>query len=254
MFNLHGLYILFAREVWRFLKVSIQTLLTPVITVLLYLLVFSSVIGDGRQMLPGIDYLTFLVPGLMVMAMLQNAFANSSSSLFQSRLNGNVIFVLLAPFSNFELYLAFVGASVVRGVLVGFGVWLTALNFVSLTLHHPLLALLLAFFCSGALGALGLVAAIMADKWDHIAAFQNFVIVPFSFLSGVFFALADLPPFWRQVSYLNPFFYLVDGFRRACLGVSEVGFGPSLLVALGFFLLSSTWALWLLHKGCNLRG
>ncbi|MBN2707266.1 MAG: ABC transporter permease, partial [Deltaproteobacteria bacterium] len=143
MFNFRGLYILFAREVWRFLKVSIQTLLTPVITVLLYLLVFSSVIGDGRQMLPGIGYLTFLVPGLMVMAMLQNAFANSSSSLFQSRLNGNIIFILLAPLSNFELYLAFVGASVVRGILVGFGVWLAALGFVPVTPHHPLSALLL---------------------------------------------------------------------------------------------------------------
>ncbi|MBN2808372.1 MAG: ABC transporter permease [Deltaproteobacteria bacterium] len=253
MFNFYGLYILFAREVWRFLKVSIQTILTPVITVLLYLLIFSSVISRSREMLPGVDYLTFLVPGLMVMAMLQNAFANSSSSLFQARMNGNVIFILLAPISDFEFYLAFVGAAVVRGLLVGLGVWLAAGYFVWVPLRHPLSALLLIFFCCGSLGALGLVSAIIADKWDHISAFQNFVIVPFSFLSGVFFSIADLPSFWRQASHFNPFFFLVDGFRYTCLGVSEVSLSQSLGVAAGFFILSSVWALGLLNRGYNLR-
>lgn len=251
--NLYGLYILFAREVWRFLKVSIQTILTPVITVLLYLLIFSSVISSSREMLPGVNYLTFLIPGLMVMAMLQNSFANSSSSLFQSRLNGNVIFMLLAPISDFELYLAFVGAAVVRGVLVGLGVWLASCFFAMVPLRHPLYALLLSFFCCGSLGSLGLVAAIIADKWDHISAFQNFVIVPFSFLSGVFFSISDLPTFWQQASHYNPFFYLVDGFRYTCLGVSEIPVLTSLWVGAGFFVLSSTWALWLLHRGYNLR-
>ena len=251
--NLYGLYILFTREVWRFLKVSIQTILTPVITVLLYLLIFSSVISSSREMLPGVNYLTFLIPGLMVMAMLQNSFANSSSSLFQSRLNGNVIFMLLAPISDFELYLAFVGAAVVRGVLVGLGVWLASCFFAMVPLRHPLYALLLSFFCCGSLGSLGLVAAIIADKWDHISAFQNFVIVPFSFLSGVFFSISDLPTFWQQASHYNPFFYLVDGFRYTCLGVSEIPVLTSLWVGAGFFVLSSTWALWLLHRGYNLR-
>ena len=251
--NLYGLYILFAREVWRFLKVFIQTILTPVITVLLYLLIFSSVISSSREMLPGVNYLTFLIPGLMVMAILQNSFANSSSSLFQSRLNGNVIFILLAPISDFELYLAFVGAAVVRGVLVGLGVWLASCFFAMVPLRHPLYALALVFFCCGSLGSLGLVAAIIADKWDHISAFQNFIIVPFSFLSGVFFSISDLPTFWQQASHYNPFFYLVDGFRFTCLGVSEVSVLTSLCVGAGFFVLSSTWALWLLHRGYNLR-
>ena len=253
MFNFHGLYILFAREVWRFLKVSIQTILTPVITVLLYLLIFSSIISGSREMLPGINYLTFLIPGLMVMAMLQNAFANSSSSLFQARMNGNVVFILLSPISDFEFYLAFVGAAVVRGVLVGCGVWLAACFFALVPMRHPCYALLLAFFCCGSLGALGLVSAIIADKWDHISAFQNFVIVPFSFLSGVFFSISDLPLFWQQASFYNPFFYFVDGFRYTCLGVSEVPILTSLGVGAVFFILSSFWALWLLHRGYNLR-
>ena len=253
MTNYYGFYTLLAREVWRFLKVSIQTILTPVITVLLYLLIFSSVISNSRQMLPGIDYLTFLIPGLIVMAMLQNAFANSSSSLFQSRLNGNVIFVLLAPISDFEIYAAFVGAAVVRGALVGAGVWLAACSFSLVPVKHPLYAIIFTVLCTSSLGALGLVSAIIADKWDHISAFQNFVIVPFSFLSGVFFSIQDLPPFWERAPHFNPFFYFVDGFRYSCLGVSEIKVGLSLVVGLIFFLLSSAWALWLLWRGYNLR-
>ncbi len=253
MFNFYGFYTLFAREVWRFLKVSIQTILTPVVTVLLYLLIFSSVIARNREMLPGVDFLTFLVPGLVVMAMLQNAFANSSSSLFQSRLNGNVIFVLLAPISDFEFYLAFVGAAVVRGLCVGLGVWAAASLFALVPLRRPWVALAFALLSSGSLGALGLVSAIIADKWDHIAAFQNFVIVPFSFLSGVFFSIRDLPAFWHRASMFNPFFYLVDGFRSTFVGVSEVSPVLSLAVGAVFFCLSSAWALWLLGRGYNLR-
>ena len=252
-FNLAGFYTLFAREVWRFLKVSIQTILTPVVTVLLYLLIFSSVIASSRQMLPGVGFLDFLVPGLIIMAILQNSFANSSSSLFQSRLNGNVTFVLLAPISDFEFCLAFVGASVVRGLCVGFGVWLAAGFFNWVTPADPLKALAFAVLASAALGSLGLVSAIIADKWDHIAAFQNFVIVPFSFLSGVFFAVSDLPPFWRRASLFNPFYYLVDGFRHSLVGASEMAPGPSLAVGVLFCLLSFTWAMLLLKKGSNLR-
>ncbi len=253
MTNYYGFYTLLIREIWRFLKVAVQTILTPVITVLLYLLIFSSVISNSRQMLPGVGYLTFLIPGLIVMAMLQNAFANSSSSLFQSRLNGNVIFVLLAPISDFEIYAAFVGAAVFRGILVGAGVWLAACGFTFVPIKHPLSALVFAVLSSSSLGALGLVSAIIADKWDHISAFQNFVIVPFSFLSGVFFSIKDLPLFWEKASHFNPFFYFVDGFRYSCLGISEISVTTSLIVSFLFFLLSSFWALWLLLRGYNLR-
>jgi ABC-2 type transport system permease protein len=252
-FNRPGFRTLFTREVWRFLKVSIQTLLTPVVTVLLYLLIFSSVISRGREMLPGVDFLSFLIPGLIIMAILQNAFANSSSSLFQSRLNGNVTFVLLAPISDFEFCLAFVGASIVRGLCVGFGVWLAAGFFHWVTPVRPFQALAFAVLASAALGSLGLVSAIIADKWDHIAAFQNFVIVPFSFLSGVFFAVSELPPFWSRASLFNPFYYLVDGFRASLVGVSEMAPGASLAVGVLFFLLSFAWAMLLLKKGSNLR-
>ena len=234
MFNFYGFYVLFAREVWRFLKVAIQTLLTPVITVLLYLLIFSSVIADSREMLPGVGYLDFLIPGLMVMAMLQNGFANSSSSLFQSRLNGNIVFVRLAPISNFEFFpgLRRGGggprpACRSRGLAGGGGLFAFGDS------SSPA-ALALAGCASAALGALGLVSAIIADKWGPYRRFQNFVIVPFSFLSGVFFTVSDLPDFWARASYCNPFFYLVDGFRGSCLGVSEVALPLSLMVAAAF--------------------
>lgn len=254
MLNRRGLYTLFAKEVWRFLKVAVQTVLTPVITVLLYLLVFGSVLQEHVEMYPGVAYMQFLVPGLIIMSVLQNAFSNSSSSLFQSKQNGNIVFVLLAPISDFEFYLAFVGAAVMRGVMVGAGVWLAALFFVDLPLHNFLLLTAFAVLGSAILGALGLTAAVIADKWDHISAFQNFVILPMTFLSGVFFSIHTLPPFWEQVSYYNPFFYMIDGFRYAFLGISDVPAGTSLLVVFVFFLMVSIFAVRLLRSGYKMRG
>jgi ABC-2 type transport system permease protein len=253
MVNWGGAFTLFRKELWRFLKVSIQTILTPVVTVLLYLLVFSSVLSDRLEVYEGVDYVKFLIPGLVVMAMLQNAFANSSSSLFQSKMNRNIVFMLLAPLSNLEIYISYVMACVVRGLLVGTGVWITSFFFEIIWIHNIALVLVFGFLGCGILGALGLLGAVCSEKWDHIAAFQNFVILPLSFLSGVFFSIHTLPPFWEKVSYYNPFFYMVDGFRYGFLGVSDTNPMYSLIIATLFFILISVTGLFILRSGYKLR-
>ncbi|EIJ42628.1 ABC-type polysaccharide/polyol phosphate export system, permease component [Beggiatoa alba B18LD] len=250
--NWQGLYTLFAKEVWRFLKVTMQTVLTPVVTNLLYLLVFSSVL-EAHVKVHGLNYTAFLVPGLMMMSLIQNAFSNSSSSLFQSKMNGNIVFMLLAPLSDWEVYLAFIGAAIVRGILVGIGVWVAALWFVVLPIHNLFIILSFAILGSGVLGALGLIAALWAEKWDHVSAFQNFVILPLSFLSGVFYSINDLPPLWQTVSHYNPFFYMIDGFRYGFVGTADASVELSLLIVTFFFMVISGFCIWLLRIGYKLR-
>lgn len=253
MINRGGMITLLQKELRRFLKVSIQTILTPVVTVLLYLLVFSSVLSDRLEVYEGIDYVKFLIPGLVVMAMLQNAFANSSSSIFQSKMNGNIVFMLLAPISNLETYTAYVMACIARGLLVGTGVWITSFYFSAVWIHNIGFVLAFGVLGCGILGALGLLGAVCAEKWDHIAAFQNFVILPLSFLSGVFFSIHTLPSFWENVSYYNPFFYMVDGFRYGFLGVSDTNPVQSLIITAVFFIVVSIIGLFILGSGYKLR-
>ncbi len=251
--NARGMYTLFMKEVRRFLKVTVQTLFTPIVTVLLYLLIFSHVLEEHVEVFPGISYDAFLLPGLMMMAMIQNAFANSSSSLIQSKLNGSLTFVLLAPLSSLEFYLAFVGAAIVRGLLVGLGIYLVARWFVDLQVLHLGQVLIFAVIASAMLGALGMLAAILARTFEQLSAFQNFIILPLSFLSGVFYSLHSLPPFWQTVSRFNPFFYMIDGFRYGFLGAHDVAPALSLAVSGGFLLLISLVSIFLLHKGYKLR-
>ncbi len=251
--NLWGTYTLFAKELLRFSKVAWQTLAAPIVTVLLYLLVFAHVFEGRLQVFPGVSYSAFLVPGLIMMAVIQNAFANSSSSLIQSKLAGNLVFILLAPLSALELFLAFVLAAVVRGLLVGVGVCLATVAFVSLPVHSPALMLLFALLGSTVLGTLGLIAGIWAEKFDHLGVFQNFVVVPLSFLSGVFYSIHSLPPFWQRLSHVNPFFYMIDGFRYAFFGQSDVDPRLSVAVAGLFLVLAATLALALLRRGYKLR-
>ena len=252
--NNRGFYTLFAKEVWRFLKVWIQTILAPVVTVFLYLLVFASVLSDNIEVYKGVGYSEFFIPGLIMMAVLQNAFANSSSSLFQAKQNGSIIFILLSPVSSMEFYLAYILASVVRGICVGTGVWIVTFIFTISSVYNLMLIIGFAVLGSGILGALGLIASIWADKWDHISAFQNFVILPLSFLSGVFFSIESLPPFWSKISYFNPFFYLIDGFRFGFLGVSEISPYFSLMIGSIFFLFVSAVCMSMLKSGYKLRG
>jgi ABC-2 type transport system permease protein len=251
--NWRGWYTLLYKELLRFYKVALQTIGAPIITALLYLLVFSHVLASNVQALPGVTYGHFLIPGLMMMSLIQNAFANSSSSIIQSKVTGNLIFILMTPLSSAEFLLAFVVASIVRGFLVAAGIYVMALFFMKLPLVHPLVALLFAVLAGGALGSLGVIAGIWADKFDQMAGFQNFIIMPLSFLSGVFYSIHSLPPVWAKVSHFNPFFYMIDGFRYGFFGVSDVAPWTSLVAALLFLALTTAVALGMVVRGYKLR-
>ncbi len=248
-----GFYTLLYKELLRFWKVSFQTVLAPVITALLYLLIFSHVLEAHVQVYPGVRYTAFLVPGLVMMSMLQNAFANSSSSLIQSKITGNIVFMLLPPLSYLEFFAAYLLASVARGVVVGFGVFVVTLVFTQLTILHPLWLIVFAFLGTGILGALGIIAGIWAEKFDQLAAFQNFLIMPLTFLSGVFYSIHSLPTFWQTVSRFNPIFYMIDGFRYGFFGVADVAPQLSLLVVGVCFVALSALTLILLKSGYKLR-
>jgi ABC-2 type transport system permease protein len=246
-------YTLFLKEWLRFWKVSVQTVLAPVLSALLFLVVFAYALRGRVEVFPGVGYASFLVPGLAMMAMLQNAFANASSSLMQSKMTGNIVFVLLPPFSPLEFFAAYLLAAVGRGLVVGAGVLAATVWFVELRLEHPLWALAFALGGTGALGALGVIAGICSDKMDELAAFQNFVILPLTFLAGVFYSIAALPPPWRTLSHLNPVFYLVDGFRYGFFGQSDVPPGASLAIVAASFLAVSLAGWWLVRTGYKLR-
>jgi ABC-2 type transport system permease protein len=244
---------LFSKELLRFVKVSVQTVAAPVLTSLLYLVIFGQVLEGRIQVFDGVRYGSFLVPGLVMMSVLQNAFANSSSSLIQSKITGNIVFILLAPISYVEFFWAYVAAAVARGLAVGAGVLAFTAWFVELRLEAPLWALAFALLGAALLGALGLLAGIVSEKIDQLAAFQNFVILPLTMLAGVFYSIHSLPAFWRALSRANPFFYMVDGFRYGFFGVSDVAAPTSLAVVAGSFLVVSFISLWLLKSGYKLR-
>ncbi len=251
--NWRGMKTLFIKEVQRFMHVTVQTLFTPIVIVLLYLLVFGHALSEHVQIFPGISYNAFLVPGLIMMAVIQNAFANSSSSLIQSKVNGSLVFVLLAPLSSLEIFLAFVGAAIMRGLMVGMGIYLAVCGFIELPIYSLATIILFTVLVGAALGTMGLIAALWADHFEQLSAFQNFIVIPLSFLSGVFYSIHSLPPFWQGISRFNPFFYMIDGFRYGFFGHSDVAPGLSLLVTAGFLLIISTLCLVLLHKGYKIR-
>jgi ABC-2 type transport system permease protein len=241
------------KELLRFWKVSVQTVGAPILTSLLYLLVFSHVLQGRLQVYEGVPYTSFLVPGLVMMAVLQNSFANASSSLIQSKVTGNVVFVLLPPLSPLELFGGYVMAAMLRGLAVGGGVFAVTGWFAHLSFAHPLWIVAFAVLGSAILGTMGLIAGIWAEKFDQIAAFQNFIVMPATFLSGVFYSVRSLPDFWQAVSHLNPFFYMVDGFRYGFFGVSDVAPLISLLVMLVTLIVVAALTLALLRSGYKLR-
>ena len=248
-----GWQTLFYKEVLRFWKVSFQTVAAPVLTAVLYLLIFGHVLEDHVKVYDRISYTAFLVPGLVMMSVLQNAFANSSSSLIQSKIMGSLVFVLLTPLSHWAWFVAYVGSSMVRGLVVGLGVFIVTLAFARPEFAAPLWILVFALLGAGLLATLGLIAGLWADKFDQLAAFQNFVILPLTMLSGVFYSIHSLPPFWQRLSHLNPIFYMVDGFRYGFFGHSDVSPLASLAIVGGSFLALSWLTLRLLKTGYKLR-
>jgi len=248
-----GFRTLLYKEVLRFWKVSFQTVAAPVITALLYLLIFSHVL-DSHVQINGVRYTAFLIPGLVMMSVLQNAFANSSSSLIQSKVTGSVVFVLLPPISYVEFFLAYMVAAMLRGLMVGVGVlavtgWFAPLGF----FVAPAWILVFAVSGGSIMGSLGMIAGIWADKFDQLAGFQNFLIMPLTMLSGVFYSIHSLPIFWQRVSHFNPVFYMIDGFRYGFFGVSDVSPGASLAVVALSFLVVALTTLALLRSGYKLR-
>ncbi len=249
-----GVYTLFKKEVLRFWRVAFQTIASPVITALLYLLIFSHVLEGRVQVYDDVPYTAFLIPGLIMMSLLQNAFANSSSSLVQSKVMGNIIFVLLTPLTYLQFFLAFLAAAVVRGLVVGLSIYLVALFFVDLSIVHIAWVIAFAVLGSALLGTFGIIAGIWADRFDQMAAFQNFVIMPLTFLSGVFYSIHSLPPIWQIISKFNPFFYMIDGFRYGFFGKGDISPWVSLVVVSVFLALLVLLSLKMLKSGYKLRG
>ncbi|MEY8879092.1 MAG: ABC transporter permease [Leptothrix sp. (in: b-proteobacteria)] len=251
--SLAGAQTLFRKEILRFWKVSFQTVAAPVLTAVLYLLIFGHALEDHVKVYDSVGYTAFLIPGLVMMSLLQNAFANSSSSLVQSKITGNLVFLLVSPLSHWAWFVAYVGAAVVRGVVVGCGVLLVTLWFAPPGLAQPVWAIVFAVLGATLMGSLGLIAGLWAEKFDQMAGFQNFIVMPMTFLAGVFYSIHSLPPFWQAVSHLNPFFYMIDGFRHGFFGVSDVSPWLSLAVVGASTLAVSGLTLRLLATGYKLR-
>jgi ABC-2 type transport system permease protein len=248
-----GFRTLVYKETLRFWKVATQTVAAPILTAMLYLLIFGHVLEGRVQVYTGVTYTAFLIPGLVMMSVLQNAFANSSSSLIQSKITGNLVFVLLTPLSHWEIFSAYVLASMVRGIVVGLGVFVVTAWFAHLSFTAPLWIAVFALLGAAILGTMGLIAGIWAEKFDQLAAFQNFLIMPLTFLSGVFYSIHSLPAFWLTVSHLNPFFYMIDGFRYGFFGQSDVNPVISLAIVSSFLVVLALAAIRLLRSGYRLR-
>jgi ABC-2 type transport system permease protein len=238
--NWGGLKTLYIKEVRRFFKVQMQTVWAPAITTLLYLAIFTVALGRGGRTVPGtgIPYATFIAPGLVVMAMMQNAFANASFSLLVGKIQGNIVDYLMPPLSTGELMAGLIGAAVTRAFLVGFAVWLAMLLWpgVSVDLHRPELVFWFGLMGALLLSFLGLLTSLWADKFDHAAAVTNFVVTPLSLLSGTFYSVKQLAPTFQKVSHANPFFYIISGFRAGFLGTSD---SPLLVGAVGLLVLNA---------------
>jgi ABC-2 type transport system permease protein len=248
-----GWQTLFYKEILRFWKVGFQTVAAPVMTAILYLMIFGHVLEDHVKVYDTVGYTAFLLPGLIMMSVLQNAFANSSSSLIQSKIMGNLVFILLTPLSHRAWFVAYVGSSIVRGLVVGLGVLLATFWVAGLSVVAPAWIIVFGLLGAALLGSLGVIAGLWAEKFDQMAAFQNFIIMPMTFLSGVFYSIHSLPPFWQKVSHLNPFFYMIDGFRYGFFGRSDVSPWLSLGIVGAAFLLVGGIAMHMLRTGYKIR-
>ena len=250
---MNGWQTLLYKEVLRFWRVAFQTIAGPVLTAMLYLLIFGHALESHVKVYGQVSYTAFLVPGLAMMSLLQNAFANSSSSLIMSKVMGNLVFLMLTPLSYLNWFVAYVGAAVIRGLVVGLGVFAVSALFTDISFVAPLWILAFGVLGAALMGTLGLIAGLWAEKFDQLAAFQNFVVMPMTFLSGVFYSIHSLPPVWQTVSHLNPFFYMIDGFRYGFFGISDVSPWLSLAVVGGALAVISALAVTLLRSGYKIR-
>jgi ABC-2 type transport system permease protein len=250
---MNGWQTLLYKEVLRFWRVAFQTIAGPVLTAMLYLLIFGHALEAHVKVYGQVSYTAFLVPGLAMMSLLQNAFANSSSSLIMSKVMGNLVFLMLTPLSYMNWFVAYVGAAVIRGLVVGLGVFAVSSLFTDISFVAPLWILVFGVLGAALMGTLGLIAGLWAEKFDQLAAFQNFVVMPMTFLSGVFYSIHSLPPVWQTISHLNPFFYMIDGFRYGFFGVSDVSPWLSLGVVAGTLAVVGALAVALLRSGYKIR-
>lgn len=244
---------LFVKEVRRFAKVWMQTVFSPLITTSLYFLVFGVALGTRMGEIDGIPYILFVIPGLMMLAMISNAFLNTSSSLFQSRINGTITDILVAPLGTAELLAAYAGAGMLRGLIVGVLVWLVASVFVAHDVHHLGWMIYFSTIVCLSFSMLGLVVATLAQKYDHLAIVPSFVLTPMTFLGGVFYTIDMLPEPWRSISLANPMLYMVNGLRHGLVGSSDVSIAASAVAVLTLAAVSTTAAAWLVARGRNLR-
>jgi ABC-2 type transport system permease protein len=248
-----GVYALLNKEIKRFMKVSIQTILAPMVSSLLFLVIFAFLLEGRLEPFPGVSYSAFLVPGLVMMTLQQNAFANTSSSLTQSKITGTLIFLMLSPMRPWEWLAGYLGGAVARGLACGLAVWAASLPFIHTGMFHWVWTITFAVLACLIMGALGLIAALYAEKWDHVSAFQNFLINPLTFMAGVFYSVHNLPLVWQAISHFNPFFYLIDGFRYGVFGQADVSPWTSLVIAVTATLLLLLLTHQLIARGWRIR-
>jgi len=253
-FNWLGLWTLYKREVWRFLKVIHQTLIAPIVTTLLFLAVLSlSAGGRGGRMVEGIPYSEFLAPGLIMMAIVQNAFANTSSSLMLSKIQGVIIDLLMPPLTGSEITFSLTMGGVTRGILVGIVVALFVYIFIPFSIHHWFAALFYLVFSSLMLALVGLLTGIWSQSFDQLSAITNYIITPLSFLSGTFYSIHQLPDFWYQTCHFNPFFYMIDGFRYAFTGYADGSIETGMVVICATNIVLWCMAQTLITRGYKLK-
>ena len=251
--NWLGLWTLYRKEVMRFVNVFTQTLAAPVVTALLFFAIFNLALGRAAPAWEGVTYEEFLAPGLIMMTLVQNAFANTSSSILISKVQGNIVDVLMPPLAPWELTVGFAMGGVSRGMVVAVAVLIGLLPFAPIAIYSPLIAIYFAFMASMMLSLLGMIGGIWAEKFDHIAAVTNFVIVPLSFLSGTFYSLDRLPENWHIAAHINPFFYMIDGLRYGFTGFSDSNVLVGALLVLLVNVALFAWAHRMMATGYKLK-
>ncbi len=251
--NKIGLYTLISREVGRFLSVYTQTIVAPVVTTLLFYAIFALAFGGVAREMGEVPFMEFLAPGLIMMTMVQNSFANTSSSLVISKIQGNIVDVLMPPLSAGELFIGFVSGSMLRGLVVGFVTCIALSFFAEIYIYSLPIIIIYAVLGTTMMGALGMAAGIWSDKFDHIAAVTNFIVTPLTFLSGTFYSVDSLPDTWQGIAYFNPFFYMIDGFRYGFIGHDGAQIILGIIVLLGMNILLWALTLWMLRTGYKIK-